>query len=63
MQVKCSLCPQEFDDDDLESLGNRCDRHTLGMHSMNRTIYSERTGSPSKPMGNHIYGKVEWITL
>lgn len=62
MKFKCSLCPQEFDDvDPLFKV--QTERHEIGMHSKDRVIYSERTGSPSAPMGNHIYGKVEWIPL
>jgi hypothetical protein len=60
--IKCSLCDQSFDEGDplIEIMK---ERHTLGMHSTNRVIYSERDGSPSKPMGNHIYGHVEWVKI
>ncbi len=58
--IKCSLCNQSFDEGDplIETMKSR---HELGMHSTNRVIYSERDGSPSKPMGNHNYGYVQWI--
>ena len=57
--IKCSLCSQEFDENDKD-IDVRKSRHALGMHSKNRVIYSERDGSPSKPMGNHVYGNVRW---
>lgn len=62
-RVKCSLCPQTFEEDDPKIFNIQKERHELGMHSTGRVIYSERTGSPSKPMGNHIYGKVKWISV
>ena len=61
-EIKCSLCPQTFDDTD-PLIDIIKERHELGMHSTKRTIYSERDGFPSKPMGNHTYGKVVWISL
>lgn len=57
--IKCSLCNQEFDTSD-PLIEVRKQRHTLGMHSTNRVIYSERDGSASKPLGNHTYGEVTW---
>lgn len=57
--TKCSLCGTEFDISD-PLINIRKQRHALGMHSTNRVIYSERDGSPSKPLGNHIYGEVKW---
>ena len=59
MMTKCSLCDQEFDTSD-PLIEVRKQRHVLGMHSTNRVIYSERDGSASKPLGNHIYGEVTW---
>jgi hypothetical protein len=60
--IKCSLCNQTFDETDplIEIMKSR---HELGMHSRNRTIFSERDGSPSKPMGNHTYGFVTWSKI
>jgi hypothetical protein len=49
----------EFDVSD-PLINVRKQRHVLGMHSTSRVIFSERDGSPSKPMGNHIYGEVKW---
>ena len=60
--IKCSLCNQTFDEED-EDIEYRKQRHELGMHSRDRTIYSERDGSPSKPMGNHTYGTVAWTRI
>ena len=60
--IKCSLCNQSFDETD-PLIKTMKERHELGMHSKNRVIYSERDGSASKPMGNHNYGIVEWITV
>ena len=56
--IKCSLCSQLLNEVDplIEIMK---ERHALGMHSTNRVIFSERDGTPSKPMGNHIYGHVE----
>ncbi len=58
MNNECNLCGW-ICPTDLNTIRKK--RHELGMHRMDRTIYSERDGSPSKPMGNHIYGKVKWI--
>lgn len=60
--IKCSLCDQCFDEND-PLIETRKSRHELGMHSKNRVIYSERDKSPSKPMGNHRYGIVDWILI
>ena len=57
---ECTLCDQQFDKND-PLFDIRISRHVLGMHSKNRTIYSERTGSPSTPMGNHTYGDAKFV--
>lgn len=57
---ECTLCDQQFDSND-PLFDIRVGRHVLGMHSKNRTIYSERTGSPSTPMGNHTYGDAKFV--
>lgn len=59
---ECTLCDYQFDKNDPD-YEHRIKAHKLGMHSMNRTIYSERDGSPSKPMGNHIYGDSEFVPV
>ncbi len=59
---QCTLCDQEFDKND--SLYDvRVSRHIQGMHSKDRVIYSERTGSPSTPMGNHTYGDAKFVPV
>ena len=58
VMTKCSLCDQEFDTSD-PLIEVRKHRHVQGMHTAH-IIYSERDGSPSKPMGNHTYGEVTW---
>ncbi len=59
---QCTLCDQEFDkNDSLYDI--RVSRHIQGMHSKDRTIFSERTGSPSKPMGNHTYGDAKFVPV
>lgn len=62
INIKCSLCSQEFNKNDPD-IEIRKSRHELGMHSLDRIIYSERDGSASKPMGNHIYGNVMWLDI
>jgi len=59
---ECTLCDQQFDKND-PLFDIRISRHVLGMHSKNRTIYSERTGSPSTPMGNHTYGDAKFVPV
>ena len=58
-EIKCSLCPQTFKKDDID-LDKRKTAHVKGRYTKH-TVISERDGSKSKPMGNFIYGKVEWI--
>ena len=57
--IKCSLCPQTFDETD-PLIEIRKARHEQGRHTKH-TVISERDGSRSKPIGNFIYGKVHWI--
>lgn len=49
--IKCSLCPQEFDESD-PLLESRKERHKQ---------YHIRTENPATE--NHIYGSVEWLKL
>lgn len=55
---QCNLCEQYFDAND-PLIDVRKKRHELGRHTLH-TVYSERDGSKSKPMGNFTYGKVKW---
>lgn len=58
MKVECSLCGQQFNFIYLSDWSSLY-RHELGRHTKH-TVYSERDGSKSKPMGNFIYGNVVW---
>lgn len=63
MKVECTICETIFEEDDLEFLGKRCDRHAQGRHEEHRVI-SERDGHivNGHGMGNLIFGITEWIT-
>ncbi len=61
-RVKCSLCPQIFEEDSPKIFKIQKERHEQGRHTKHAVI-SERDGSKSKPMGNFIYGKVKWIQI
>jgi len=59
--IKCSLCEQEFDEND-PLIEQRKKRHEIGRHT-HHTVVNQRDGSTSvKPMGNFNYGKVVWRT-
>jgi hypothetical protein len=64
MEIECNRCGTEFKEDkDLDFLGKRADRHTLGRHTEHGVI-SERDGHEihGHGMGNLDIGVVEWIT-
>ena len=66
MKVECMTCNQIIEEEDLDFLGKRCDRHTEGRHTPH-VVKGERPQHCgqlfSKAMGGLIIGKVEWITL
>ena len=63
MNIKCSLCPQIFDENDplIEIIKKR---HEQGRHSQHSVI-NQRTGEKQSKsgMGGLIIGTVEWIRI
>ena len=66
MKVECIRCGQELEDTDLEFLGKRCDRHTLGRHTRHVTQNERYLDEPKQingGLGGLDWGEVEWLTL
>ena len=65
MKVECNLCNQVIEEEDLDFLGHRCDRHEAGRHHGHKVPDGRNDNKTmvSKPLGYFIIGEAEWITL
>lgn len=66
MKIECSRCEQILEEEDLDFLGKRADRHTLGRHTRHVTQNERYLDIPKQingGLGGLDWGEVIWITL
>lgn len=62
MTIKCSLCPQTFEEDD-PLFEIRKKRHAEGRHTKHYIVSQRDSSKINNSMGGLVIGEVEWIEV